>query len=317
MSVTHDKPTKPLTERKRFHLSLAWREALAGYSMILPWVIGFIVFSLGPILATAYFSFTKYNVLQPPEFIGTENYVRALTKDPLFWQSLSNTVFYVAFSVPSVMLLAFFLAVLLDSDRKGRIFNLYRTVFYLPYIIPTVAASIVWLWLLDNQGGIINYALGFLNIPPVPWLVSDDWSKPSLILVNLWFRTGATMVIYLAALQGIPKELYEAAEVDGATGWYKLLNITVPLMTPSILFTLILGVIDSFQVFNAAFVMTAGGPLNSTMFYLLYIYNNAFRYFDMGYASALAWILLLIVLVFTVLLFRGSRRWVYYEGEKT
>lgn len=307
---------KPMWLTGLFRPTLARREALAGYSMILPWVIGFLVFNLGPILATLYFSFTEYNVLKSPVFIGARNYVQAFTDDPLFWQSLSNTVYYVSISVPLTLLLSFGLAYLLNTNKHAPSFSVYRTLFYLPYMVPSVAASVIWLWLLNNQIGVINYILQMFSIPAIPWLVSEAWSKPALILAALWWRVGSTLVIFLAALQGIPKELYEAAEVDGATQWQQLRHVTMPLMTPSIFFTLVLGIIDSFQVFNAAFVMTGGGPLNSTLFYVLYVYNNAFRYFEMGYASALAWILFLIVMVFTLVLFKGSGRWVYYEGER-
>lgn len=295
----------------RLSLSLAGREALVAYTMILPWIIGFILFSMGPTLATFYFSFSEYNILQPPKFIGLQNYVTAFTQDPLFWQSLYNTAYYVILSVPTRMLLGFSLAHLLNSKIRGTSF--YRTLFYLPYVVPAIATSVLWLWLLDTQYGIINYGLSFFNLPPIPWLSTELWSKPALALLSLWTIGGLT-VIYLAALQNIPQELYEAAQVDGGTEWHKLFYITVPLMTPTIFFTLVLGVITSFQAFDAAFVLTQGGPLNSTLFYMIHVYNSAFRDFEVGYASALSWLLFLVVLALTVLLFRGSRFWVFYEG---
>jgi multiple sugar transport system permease protein len=292
--------------------SLAHREALTAYSMILPWVIGFLVFSMGPTLATAYISLTEYNVLKPPEFVGTDNYAILLRRDPLFWQSLYNTAYYVVFSVPLRMMLAFILAYFLNSGIHWA--GVYRTLFYLPYIVPSVAASVLWLWLLNRRFGLINYGLGLLSLPPISWLGSETWSKPALILLSLW-SIGGLMVIYLASLQSISQELYEAVQVDGGTRRHSLMHITLPLMTPTFFFTLVLGVIGSFQAFEAAFVTTNGGPVNSTLFYMLHIYNRAFRDFDMGYASALAWVLFVLVLILTILLFRGSRFWVYYEGE--
>lgn len=301
------------TKLRRPGSRLLRREAINGYLMILPWVLGLLIFNLGPILATFYFSFTEYNALKPPIFIGLNNYIKTFTGDQLFWQSLYNTSYYVIISVPLEMLLALTFAVLLNRGVRGR--RIFQAIIYFPYIMPSVAVSVVWLWLLSTQYGIVNYGLGFIGIDPIHWLTNPEWSKLSLVLVNLWWRVGPTMIIYLAALQVIPIELYEAAEVDGGTGWQKLWNVTLPLMTPSIFFTLVLGLINSFQVFNSAFVMTGGGPLNSTNFLMLYIYDNAFRYFDLGYASAMAWVLFIVILGFTLLLFRGSRRWVYYEGE--
>lgn len=291
--------------------ALARREALIAYIMILPWVIGLVLFQLGPTLATAFFSLTRYNILKPPQFIGLDNYVEMFTQDPLFWQSLFNTVYFALLSVPSRMLVAFVLAYFLNSKIRGT--SLYRTLYYMPYVVPTVAATVLWLWLLNRQYGLINYALGIVNLPPVPWLTTETWSKPALALINLW-TIGGLMVIYLAALQGIPSELHDAVAVDGGTWWHKLVHVTIPMMTPTIFFTLVLSIIGTFQAFDTAFIITQGGPVNSTLFYMLHLYNRAFRDFEMGYASALAWILFLVVLGLTVILFRWSRFWVHYEG---
>jgi multiple sugar transport system permease protein len=211
------------------------------------------------------------------------------------------------------MFFAFLLASLLNLRIRGM--SVFRTLFYLPYVVPSIAASVLWLWLLNRRHGLINYALGLVGLPPLSWLSDEHLAKPALVLLSLW-SIGGLMVIYLAALQGIPKELHEAVEVDGGNWWHKLIHITLPLMTPTFFFTLILGIIGASQVFQAAFVITQGGPLRATLFYMLHTYNRAFRDFDMGYASALAWVLFVIVLILTVILFRGSRFWVYYEGEE-
>lgn len=301
----------PFKRQRAGKSSLARREALVAYTMILPWIIGFLIFSIGPIVATAYFSLTEYNVLSAPEFVGTRNYVKAFTRDSLFWKSLTNTAYYVFASVPLRMLVAFVLAYLLNSRIRGMSF--YRTLYYMPYVAPSIAGSVLWLWMLNRRHGLINYGLGLLNLPPISWLGSEQWSKPALVLLSLW-GIGGLMVIYLAALQGISKELLEAVEVDGGTWWHKLAYVTLPLMTPTFFFTLVLGMIGSFQVFEAALVVTEGGPVNSTLFYMLHAYNRAFRDFDVGYASALCWVAFVIVLILTFILFRGSRFWVYYEG---
>ncbi len=289
------------------------RRAALGYVFIGPWLLAFLLFELIPLVMAFVFSLTEYSVVGPMRWAGLANYWEMFTRDPLFWISLGNTVFYIVFAVPLGIAAAFTLALLLNQPVRGT--ALLRTLFYLPAVVPTVAASIVWLWIFDTRRGILNLPLIALGLEPIRWLSSPEWAKPALILMSLW-GIGGSMVIYLAGLQGIPGELYEAAAIDGASAWQRLRFITIPLMTPTILFTLIMGIISSFQVFNAAFIMTGGGPLNATLFYMLHIYNNAFSFFRMGYAAAMAVILFLLVLGLTAIIFGTSERWVYYGGGK-
>ena len=289
--------------------ALARREALTFYGFISPWLIGFLAFTGGPILASLYFSLTKYTALARPEFTGFGNFL-ALFKDPLFWKSLYNTFYYTMFFVPLGIVTAFLLALLLNQKVTG--LAVYRTVYYLPSIVPAVANSVLWIWLLNPQWGLINLALKTVGIQGPGWLTSEQWSKPGIILMSLW-GIGSWVIIYLAGLQGVPEQLYEAAEVDGATKFRRFIHITVPLMTPTIFFTLITGTIGAFQVFTQAYIMTNGGPVNSTLFYALYLFQNAFNYLKMGYAAAMAWILFVIILILTLVQFRLARRWVFYE----
>ncbi|MBM4456203.1 MAG: sugar ABC transporter permease [Chloroflexi bacterium] len=285
------------------------REAILGYLFISPWVLGFLFFTLGPFLASMYLSLTDYTILRAGEWVGLKNYIRAFTREPLFWTSLYNTAWYVVFVVPTRIVLGFLLALLLNTKVRG--LAAWRTFFYMPTVTPIVATTILWLFLLNPNFGMINYALSLLGIEPLPWLTSPTWSKPALFLMSLWW-VGGNMVIFLAGLQGIPQHLYEAAELDGANAWHRLIHVTIPMMTPTIFFNLIMNIIGTFQVFTQAFIMTGGGPLNSTRFYMLYLYDHAFRFFEMGYASALAWVLFVIIMIFTLLTLRSSERWVFY-----
>ena len=292
--------------------SVARREAIWGYVFISPWLIGFFAFSLGPLLSVLYFSLTKYSVLAPPVWVGFENYLQIFTGDPLFWTSLYNTVYYVVFAVPLEVVLAFVIALLLNGKIRG--LAVYRTLFYVPVVVPSVASSVLWVWLLDPQLGILKFLLSLVGVSSPDWLQSEIWSKPAIVSLGVWYL-GTYMIIYLAGLQGIPRHLYEAAAIDGASWWSKLWTVTIPMLTPTIFFNLLMGIINSFQVFAFAYIMTNGGPLNSTLFYVLYIYQHAFQYFEMGYATALSTILLLIVLAATLLVMRWSQSWVYYEGQ--
>jgi len=284
-----------------------------GLLFVSPWLIGFLAFTLYPFLASIYYSFTDYSVLTLPEFVGFSNYKTLFTDDPLFWKSLGNTFYFAAISIPLQFIVALGLAMLLNQKVKG--LAIWRTIFYLPSIVPVVAASIVWLWLLNPQYGIINGLLYLIGIDGPGWITDPKWSKPSLIIMSLW-GVGGSMIIYLAALQDVPAQLYEAAELDGAGSYHKFINITLPTISPVIFFQVIMGIIGALQYFTQAYVMTGGGPADSTLFYSLYLYNNAFKYFKMGYASAMAWILFIIILVLTLVLFRSSRGWVYYAGGK-
>lgn len=294
----------------RLHLSSRTRRALWGYFFILPWVVGFAVFSLGPILAVFGLSLTHYQVFSPPTWAGLSNYREILFEDELFWVSLYNSVYYVGIGVPLQLALAFVAALLLNTKIRG--VSIYRTVYYLPMVVPPVAHSLLFMWLLHPQLGVLKQMLGWVGLPSPLWLQSEVWSKPAMIVLHLW-HIGGSMLIFLAGLQGISEHLYEAARIDGADGWRELTKITMPLMTPSILFNLVTGIISSFQVFASAFIMTKGGPLNSTLFYVLYLYRNAFTFFKMGYASALAVILFILVLACSLFVFRTSGRWVHYE----
>jgi len=288
------------------------RRTFKGLAFCSPWIIGFLLFSLLPILSSLYFSFNDYSVLQPPSWTGLSNYANLLTDDPLFWKSLGNTLFYAVGVTLIGGVLAISLALLLNSNVRG--LAVYRTIFYVPVIVPVVASTIIWLWLFNPQIGLLNYLFSFFGLPPIPWLTDPRWAKPALILMSLW-GVGNSVVIFLAGLQDIPKELYEAAELDGASGWQKTRFVTLPMLSSVAFFNLVIGLIAGFQVFTQAYVMTSGGPADSTLFYALYLYKNAFQFFKMGYASAQAWILFLLIVACTVIIFRSSSRWVYYAGR--
>jgi multiple sugar transport system permease protein len=282
-----------------------------GYVFIAPWLVSFLAFDLIPILSGFYHSFTQWTATgSEARFVGWSNYTEALTQDPLFWIAIRNTLYYMGVSVPLGLVVAFLLALLLNSNIRGM--AAYRTIYYLPSVVPVVAASIVWVFIFETRRGILNFVLEAVGLPPIRWLSDPTWAMPALIIMSLW-GLGATMIIFLAGLQGIPPELYEAAQVDGATAVQRLFRITVPLMTPTLFFTLILNLVNAFQAFANAFILTNGGPNNATLLYMIHIYNHAFRYFRMGYASALAVMLFVVVFVLTVFVYRTSNRWVYYS----
>ncbi len=284
---------------------------LIGYIFISPWLLAFVAFEAYPILSGFYHSFTDWTATGRAErFIGLDNYVEAFTRDPLFWKAVSNTIYFIGVSVPLGIIAAFALAMMLNSKISGT--TLYRTIYYLPSVVPAVAAVIVWIFIFETRRGILNFGLELVGLPAIRWLSDPSWAMPALIIMSLW-SIGASMIIFLAGLQGIPQELYEAAEVDGSGGWHSLWRITVPLMTPTIFFNLVMSLVAAFQAFNNAFIMTNGGPNNATLLYMLHLYNNAFRYFRMGYASALAVVLFIIVFGLTLFVYRSSRRWVYYS----
>jgi multiple sugar transport system permease protein len=269
-----------------------------------------------PFVANLYLSFTDYSIGRvEPQWIGLANYIEIFTKDEVFARSVGNTVYYLAISVPIGLALAFAIALLLNTRVRGM--QLYRTIYYMPSVVPAVAAAIIFSGLLSTRYGFINQFLVLIGLDPVRWLSRPEWIKPSLIIMSLW-GFGAQMVIFLAGLQGIPKELYEAAAIDGGSGWHRLRHITVPLMTPTIFFNMIIGIIGSFQVFDSVFVLldANGGPLQAGLMYMVNVYNNAFSYFRLGYAGALSVILFFIILVFTLIMVRTSDRWVFYTGER-
>lgn len=290
---------------------LARAEAIAGYLFILPWLLGFACFLAGPMLASLYFSLTSYELVKPARWIGLGNYAQAL-HDPLVGQSLKVSAVYSAVVVPLGLVFSFLVALLLNQKVKG--LSLFRSIFYLPVLIPAAVSSVIFGWLFNPQFGLVNEALALVGIQGPLWLASTKWALPTLMVLHLW-TIGGPMLIYLAGFQGIPSDLYEAAAIDGANVWHRFSRVTVPMMTPVIFFNLILGIIGSLQSFTSAYVLTAGGPGNATLFYVLYLYQNAFQSFRMGYASALAWILFAVVLALSLLVLRSSAAWVYYEGQ--
>jgi multiple sugar transport system permease protein len=290
------------------------REARWGIFFVTPWVIGFVIFTLGPGVASRGLSFMDYELISAPTWRGLGNYVELLSRDRLFGLSLYNTVYYTLFSVPLGLLAAFMLALLLNVKLPGM--NIYRTVFYLPAVTSGVAVSLLWIWLFNPQFGLINHLLRSIGLPGPGWLVDEAWSKPAFILMSIW-GVGGTAVIFLAGLQGVPRSLYEAAEIDGANTLQRFRHVTIPMMTPVIFFNMIVGIIGSFQVFTSAYVMTQGGPRESTLFYVLYLFRQGFKLLRMGYAASMAWILFIIIIILTLIQLRLSTRWVYYESELT
>ena len=300
---------------KRIYRAWSGAEQRAALFFMSPWLVGFFLFIAGPVVASFIYSFSRYDVLSPAEWVGFDNYRMLLFDDPLFWHSLANTA-YMVIGIPLGMAVGLGIAMLLNTEVRGMKF--YRTLFYLPAIVPMVASSILWIWVLNPSNGLVNVFLRMLGVsnPPL-WLQSSSWlfgSKAAIILMGLW-GAGAGMIIWLAGLKGIPTHLYEAAEIDGAGPFRKFFNITLPMLSPYIFFNLIMGIIGTMQIFTQAYIMTLGGPEDSTMFYAYYLFNNAFNYFNMGYASAMAWLLLIIVCFLTLLQLRLSKKWVYYGGE--
>ncbi|MFN8441664.1 MAG: sugar ABC transporter permease [Caldilineaceae bacterium] len=301
--------------RKRTYSAMRRREAIEGWLYLSPWIIGFIVFVAGPLLASLVLSFTKYNVLRPPQFIGLKNYIFAFVSDPLFVPSLGRSFYYAALSVPLSMIGSLIVAILLN--QKLRATTMWRTFYFLPTLTPLIAASLLWRWMLNPDVGLVNYLLGLVGIPGPGWLSSTSWAVPSLVLIGLWASVGGSrMIIFLAGLQDVPKELLESAEIDGAGSWTKFWNITLPLISPTIFFNLVLGIIFALRTFEIAFIATNGGPAQATWFLPLHIYQNAFVSFDMGYASALSWLFLIIISVLTYIQFRVSGSWVFYSAER-
>ena len=296
---------------KRRPMSLARREALTAYLLVGPWIVGFFVFTLGPMVASLIFSVTNYAIKQPIAFIGIRNYIE-LIMDERFWHSVVVTFTYAIFAIPLGLILGLLLALLLNA--KVPAIAVWRTVYYTPSVVSGVAVAVLWSYLFNPRFGVINWLLSMVKIKGPGWLSDPQWALPALIVMSLW-GVGGGMIIYLAGLQGIPTALYEAAEIDGANKIQSFFNITLPLITPVLFYNLVIGIISTFQIFTSVYVMTGGGPAEATLFYNLYLYNNAFRYQRMGYASALAWVLFIIVLLLTLLVFRSSAAWVYYEGE--
>jgi multiple sugar transport system permease protein len=303
------------------------RRRLTILGFMSPWIVGFSVFILYPMLASLYFSFTRYDLLSTPEPVGLQNYVFMFTKDPLFWQAIRNTLWMIVFAVPVQIVFAIFTAWMLTKPRKG--IKAYRTIFFLPSLAPPVAAALAFVYILHPSFGFVNQFLQAIGVSDPPlWFNSTTWSKPGLLLLGLW-GVGSTMIIFLAGLLDVPAQLYEAADIEGASGWQKFRFVTLPSISPVIFFSLVIGVIQGFQYFTQAYVASLaaagmntmdvqtgalGYPKDSTLFYSLHLYREGFVNFSMGYASALAWVLFVVTMVCTLVLIRSSRRWVHYAG---
>lgn len=297
------------TSPKRFG-SLRTRDTFWFYMFASPWIIGFLLFYLGPMLASAYLSLTNYSVLMPTTFVGLYNYQQML-QDEALGRAIWNTAYYTLLAVPLGTIVSLAVAMMLNRrDIRSRSF--FRAAFYIPSIMPIVALSILWIWLLQPRFGLINLFLSLFGIAGPNWLGDPAWSKLGLVLMSLT-GIGFNMVIFLAALQGVPTHLYEAAELDGADAWKRFRHVTIPMISSSIFYVLVIGLINSFQIFTQPYVMTGGGPVDSTLFYVLHLYRHAFEYFRMGYASALAWLLFVIIVTLTFIQFRMSERWVHYD----
>jgi len=289
------------------------REALEGYLFILPWFIGFLVFTAGPLLSSFYLSFTEWGFVDTPVWVGFDNY-RQIPDDPIFEIALRNTVTFTVATVPLIMVVSLCLALLMSRDLHGM--HVFRTIFYIPAVIGGVAMALIWSWVFNPDYGILNYILDQLGLGTPNWLGSQEWAMRAVILLSVW-NVGFPMIVFIAGLENIPKDLYEAATLDGAGRWQKLRSITLPLLSPTIFFVLVTSIISSFQIFDVVYVISGGdgGPLRSTLVYLLYYYQTAFSYFDVGYASALIWVFFVALLALTLIVFTTQRLWVYYETE--
>ena len=285
-------------------------ETILGWLMVSPWLIGFICFSALPMFASLIISFTEWDMLSKPEWVGFENYKTLFFEDPLALHSLNITILFTIVSIPLNIVFGLALAMLLNTSIRG--LAIFRTIYYLPAILSGVAVALMWRWIFSTEFGLLNALLSMIGIEGPAWLTDRIWVLPSFVIMRLW-SVGGGMIIYLAGLQSIPSNLYEAANIDGANWWHRTRFITLPMLSPTIFFQLIVGFIFSMQIFTEAFIMTNGGPADASLFYLLYLYRQAFQYFDMGYASALAWVLFVVILVLTIILFKTGKSWVYYE----
>ena len=286
------------------------QEMVAFYLFASPWLIGLLLLTLGPMLAAVGLSLTDYPVIVAPKWVGLKNYAKLLDDD-LVRQALKVTFLYAAGAIPLEVISAFLVALLMNLPIRG--ISAFRTIYYLPAVISGVPVALLWMWIFNPEFGIVNEALSTFGINGPQWLFSETWVVPAFVVMSVW-TIGSPMVIYLAGLQGIPQHLYEAAEIDGAGPWAKFAHVTMPMISPIIFFNTVMQIIVSFQIFTPAYVMTRGGPNNASLFIGLYLYQNAFRYFQMGYAAALAWLVFLIIMALTLIVIRTSPLWVYYEG---
>jgi multiple sugar transport system permease protein len=302
-----------LRRKRKLGSGIERMERRWGILLAMPAILGFVLINLGPMIASFFVGLTDWRIGGSPEFIGISNFRELFAEDRLFRKSLFVTSYYTLGSVPLVMICAFFVAMLLNQKVKG--LPVFRTIFYLPVLVPSIANAMLWLWIYNPDFGLFNSVLRSVGLPGSPWLYNEHTAVPSIILMSSW-AMGNAMIIFLAGLQGVPNHLFEAIEVDGGNAYHKLRYITIPMMTPVIFFNLVMALINTFQVFNEAYIMTNGGPNNATLFYVFYLYRKAFQETQMGYASALAWILFIIILLLTLLVFRSAKKWVYYEGGR-
>jgi multiple sugar transport system permease protein len=306
-------------ERRRNRGRSAWRRQWVALAFMSPWIIGFCAFYLYPMVSSLYFSFTKYSILEQPQWVGLSNYRFMFTSDPLFWVSVKNTLWLIVFLVPLQVVFAIAIAMVLTRVRRGLPF--YRTVFFLPTMVPLVAVALGFVYLL-NPAGPVNRILGLLHLPQPLWFVDPRFTKPGLLILGSWI-IGQTMIIFLAALLDVPKQLYEAADIEGAGPWQRFRHVTLPMISPVIFFSVLIGMIQGFQYFTEAFVISKSGdqanhvvgyPQDSLLFYSSHLYQQGFESFHMGYASALSWVMFVVIMACTVVLIRSSRRWVHYQG---
>jgi multiple sugar transport system permease protein len=302
-SATKGAPRRRRSPRAR-------RDELVAYVCLAPWLIGFVGLVARPLLASLYYSFTAYPLLKGPTWAGLLNY-RTLIDDPLFWKSLRVTTIFVLVVVPGMIAIGYGIALLLN--QRVRAVPLWRTVYFVPSIVPAIAAAFLWSTLLNGRSGYVNAGLGKIGIDGPAWFASETWVLPAFMMMTLW-TAGGGMILYLAALQQVDKSLYDAARIDGANAWQRLIHVTLPMTSPVILFTVITGVIGTFQIFTQGYLITGGGPNNGSLFYIVFLYRNAWQSFQMGYASAVAWVLVLILMVLTLLILAVARRFVYYES---
>jgi multiple sugar transport system permease protein len=297
----------------RKHISTTTRNTINGLLFASPWLLGLLIFWIYPTLASAYYSFTKFNAVQSPTWIGLANYIDLFTNDQDFWKAVYNTLYFAVVSIPLAIICSFGLAMMLNA--KIRFQTVYRTIYFLPTLVPEVALALVWVYLFTPGTGLVNIPFDWLGVRGPCWLTCEAWARPTLVLLALWI-IGQQVILYLAGLQDVPQDLYDAADVDGANFWHKFRHVTVPIMTPVVFFHLVTSVIGALQFFTIPFIMTGGTcfPGGSTLFYSIYLYKTAFQYFTMGYASAMAWLLFMVTLVITLIIFRTSRLWVFYAG---
>ena len=301
--------SSPTVNRRKGLSASERRNLITGLIFVSPWLIGFLLWTIYPLFSSLYYSFNRYDLLRDPVWIGLRNYREIFFEDPLFKQVVYNTAYYVGLSAPFGVAAAFLMATLLNTDIKGR--SAWRAIFFFPAIIPAFVTAMVWQFMLNVQYGAINGTLTAMGLPIIPFIANPAYAKPTLILIHLWAQ-GNAIVIFLATLQDVPRSLYEAATVDGANAWDKFKNVTIPMCTPVILFNLVIAFIYGFQNFTLPWLLTRGGPNFATELYTIFLYRNAFQYLRMGKASALGWILFIVIVLFTIILFRTSNRWVYY-----